>query len=343
MPRAIADSLARLDAGQTLSEQEARAVFETLLTGDLDQARIEALLVAIARRGPTVDELVGAARALRAGATPVRITSSDRPILDTCGTGGAPKLFNVSTISAIVTAAAARGRALVAKHGNRSRTGRGSAELLEALGVNIGASPEVQARCLEDLGLCFSYAPGHHSGARHAAAARKAVGIPTIFNLLGPLANPAGATCQIVGTYSEENAAKLAAALGRLGVQRAMVVTSQDGRDELTTTAVNIIYDVPGPPAPTELASTSLGFASATAAQLTADSLDESVGLARAILHRNPVARAAADIVLLNTAGALRVSGLTDSWRQGIAMAREAIDSGAAERTLARWVVLSNS
>jgi anthranilate phosphoribosyltransferase len=342
-PLPIAALIDRLNRGLVLSEPEARSVFQVLLAGKLDQSIVEAILLAIAKRGPAVDELVGAALALRADATPVPITSHGRPILDTCGTGGAPKLFNVSTISAMVIAAAAKGRILVAKHGNRSRTGRGSAELLEALGLNISASPEVQGRCLEELGICFSFAPDHHPGARHAAAARKTLGVPTIFNLLGPLANPAGATCQIVGTYSTENAERLSAALSRLGVQRAMVVTSRDGRDEFTTTAPNLVYDIPGSQEPYELDSATLGLPSASAEPLTAGSLPASVALARAILARSPGADAARDLVLLNSAAGFLVCGLTGSWQQGIALAREAIDSGAAESTLTRWIALSNS
>jgi anthranilate phosphoribosyltransferase len=342
--RPIADLLARLGAGGSLSEPETQTLFNAVLAGHLDQPQIEAMLLAIAKRGPTVDELVGAARALRSHATPVQITSRGRPILDTCGTGGAPKLFNISTISAIVTAAAAKGRVLVAKHGNRSRTGRGSAELLEALGVNISASPEVQARCLNEIGLCFSFAPGHHPAARHAAAARKALGIPTIFNLLGPLANPAGATCQVIGTYSLENARKLALASTRLGVQRAMVITSADGRDELTTTALNWIIEVPArSEEPRELAAESFGLATGTAENLTADSLPASVALARAILDRSPDASPARDVVLLNVAAALIVSGISDTWMDGLKRAEQAVASGAAAATLSRWIALSHS
>jgi anthranilate phosphoribosyltransferase len=343
VPRPIAESLERLSAGGSLTELETRQVFETLLAGGLDQPAIESMLLALAKRGPTVDELVGAARALRANATPVRITADGRPILDTCGTGGGPKLFNVSTISAIVTAAAAEGRVLVAKHGNRSRTGRGSAELLEALGVNIAARPEAQARCLDELGLCFFFAPDHHPGARHASAARKALGTPTIFNLLGPLANPAGATCQFSGTWSIENARKLAQALSRLGSERAMVVTSQDGRDELTTTATNLIFEVPDTQdQPIELDAASLGLRPQNVENLQVDSLSGAAALAREILNGSPQAAPARAMVLLNVAGALMVTGIAEGWQEGLAMGRTAVESGAAGRTLDRWVLLSH-
>ncbi len=328
--------------GRPLAEPEAESVFATLLAGGLDESRIAAMLAAIASRGPTVDELVGAARAMRRFATPVAIPATSLPVLDTCGTGGAPKLFNVSTLGAIVTAAAARGQVLVAKHGNRSRTGRGSAEVLEALGVNIHASPEVQAKCLREIGVCFSYAPDHHPAARHAAAVRKKLGFPTIFNLLGPLVNPAGATCQLVGTYSKENAAKLAAAIARLGTRRSMVVTSEDGLDELTTTAPNVVHLIEeGRVTTSSLDAVSLGLRRTTIAELRADSLDAAVAIARAVLEGVP--GPALEMVLLNAAASMHAAGVVADVRAGLVMARGAVASRESERTLARFVEITAS
>ena len=198
----------RLVAGERLSEDEASTVFEALLSGELDEAQIGCILSLIQARGVTVDELVGAARAMRAHVTPVPFTPREGEVLiDTCGTGGAAKTFNVSTAAAIVAAASEPPpgsgirRVVVAKHGNRSRTGRGSAEVLAGLGVNIEASPEVQARCLKEIGVCFSFAMRHHPAMRHAAGPRRSLGFPTLFNLLGPLTNPARAPRQLLGVY----------------------------------------------------------------------------------------------------------------------------------------------
>lgn len=336
------DIFNHLLAGQTLSQTQAEDVFSRLLKGELNDAQTGALLALIAIRSPTVDELVGAARVLRTFATPIALDGIHAPVIDTCGTGGAPKLFNVSTIGAIVTAAAAGGRVLVAKHGNRSRTGRGSAELLEALGVNIHASPQVQRRCLEEVGICFSFAPNHHPAAKHAAGVRKSLDFPTIFNLLGPLANPAGVRRQLVGTYSPENASKLANALARLGAESAIVVTSVDGLDELTTTAENLVFAVrDGTVTSNRLDARSFGFAPATIGELQADSLLDAVKIAQEILDGQSGPRR--DLVLLNAGVSLHVGGAADSVQHGAALAAEAIDSGAAGRCLGAFVRLSCS
>jgi anthranilate phosphoribosyltransferase len=332
----------RLLDGGTLPEGDAQVLFTVLLTGGLAEEEIGAMLAAIASRGPTVDELVGAAWAMRAYATPIVLPQTNLPILDTCGTGGAPKLFNISTIGAIVVAAAAPGRVIVAKHGNRSRTGRGSAEVLEALGVNIHAPPAVQAACVREIGLCFAFAPDHHPAAKHASAVRKKLGFPTIFNLLGPLVNPAGATRQLVGTYSIENAEKLARALARLGTERAMVVSSRDGLDELTTTAANVVFEVVGGQVErSDLDAASFGVARAMLPQLQAHSLEETVSIARSVLAGE--SGAALDIVALNAAASLRICGVCGSIAEGLPLAREAVVSGRAARVLERFVELSQS
>jgi anthranilate phosphoribosyltransferase len=335
--------LRRVTAGGTLAESETTSLFDAVFSSHLEDAAVFELLQALSMRGPTLDELVGAARTMRRHATPVQLDAAvvaGRPILDTCGTGGAPKLFNVSTIGAIVTAAAAGGRVLVAKHGNRSRTGRGSAELLEALGVNIHASPAAQSRCLQEIGICFSFAPDHHPGARHAAAARKALGRPTIFNLLGPISNPAGATRQLIGTYSEHNAQLIASALARLGAEHAMVVTSHDGLDELTTSAPNWVFTVRGMDvARTILDAPTMNIPRATVAQLQADSLPQAVQVARSVLAGEPGVHT--DLVALNVAASLIVAGISPDLGSGLDSAQEAMQSGRAQQTLNRWVQVS--
>lgn len=328
--------------GRSLNESQAETVFERLLSDRLDEGQIGALLALIATRGPSVDELVGAARVLRRFVTPVSTPSGRGRVIDTCGTGGAPKLFNVSTIGAIVTAAAAPGRVLVAKHGNKSRTGRGSAEVMQALGVRVDASPEVQERCLREIGVCFSFAPAHHPSARHVAGVRKNLGFPTIFNLLGPLANPAGATRQLVGTYSLSNAAKLAAALARLGAERAMVVHSTDGLDELTTSAVNVIWHVEGKSVREEqLDARDLGFATARLDDLRVETLDDAVRIVRSVIDGEPGPRR--DLVELNAGASLWIAGCVGSMAEGVALARLAIDDGSARRTLDALIRLTTT
>ncbi len=294
-----------------------------------------------------MDELVGSIKALRAKARLIALIDPGTPagkppppILDTCGTGGAPKLFNVSTIGAIVTAAAGGGEVWVAKHGNRSRTGRGSSELLEALGVGISAPAEVQARCLREIGVCYAHAPDHHPGARHAAAARKRLGV-TIFNLLGPLANPAGATHQLVGTWTPQNAEKLAMALARLGCRRAWVVTSADGLDELTTTAGNLVFEVAdGRVERRDFDAGSLGLPRARREELSVGSLEEAVGVARRVLAGESGPHT--DMVALNAGASLSIAGVAPTLAEGVAMARAAIDRGEGERVLRELIRLTN-
>ncbi len=337
--------LRQLLTGAPLSERQSQAAFEQILSGLWSEAHIGAMLALIASRpgGPTVDELVGGARVMRRHVTPVALPAGARGrLIDTCGTGGAPKAFNVSTIAAIVTAAAAPGRVLIAKHGSTSRTGRGSAELMQSLGVNVAATPEAQSRCLEKLGVCFCFAIHHHPAMKHAAPARKALGFPTIFNLLGPLTNPAGAPRQLMGTYSASLADKLAHTLARLGAEKAIVVTSHDGLDELTITDTNIVHTVErGAISTRVLDARSLGLTPAPFESLAAATLDDATRIAREVLagakgpHR--------DMVMLNVAGALVAADAAADFADGVAQAASAIDSGAASRTLDALVAESNA
>jgi anthranilate phosphoribosyltransferase len=335
------DILARLLAKGTLSEAESQGVFMRILSGESDPAHTAALLALIASRGPSVDELVGGARAMRAHVTRVQPPDGRGVLIDTCGTGGAPKTFNVSTVGAIITAAAGAGRVLVAKHGSVSKTGRGSAEVMQALGVNVAASAEVQARCLRELGVCFSFAMHHHPAMKHAAPVRKTLGFPTIFNLLGPLTNPAGATRQLIGTYSQSVAQKLAETLLRLGVDRAMVVTSEDGLDEITLTAPttarlienNVIHTFTIEPQHMHMPRCTLD-------DLQAESLEDSVAIFRSVLsgERDPKT----DMALLNAGAALFVAGAAESVHQGVSAARDAVRSGQAASVLDGLVRVSN-
>jgi len=240
-PGDLTPFLRKLVRGETLTEDESRVAFEEIASGESHHAEIGAFLALLATRLPTVDEIVGAATVMRARVERVPCRTDPRTIVDTAGTGGAPKSFNVSTAAAIVAAAAG---AKVAKHGNRSRTGRGSAEVMERLGVHVDASPSVQARCLDEVGICFCFAIHHHPAAKHVMPVRRTLGIPTIFNLLGPLTNPAGAGRQVMGVYAREFVRPIAEALVRLGSTHALVFHSDDGLDEISVGALTRVAEV---------------------------------------------------------------------------------------------------
>ncbi|MBX3388975.1 MAG: anthranilate phosphoribosyltransferase [Phycisphaeraceae bacterium] len=320
-------ALADLAKGRGLSALASEEVFEQLLLGNLDAGQIASLLSLIEAKGASADELVGAATSMRRHVTPVPLNEEIRArVIDTCGTGGAPKLFNVSTIAALVAAGAG---AKVVKHGNRSRTGRGSAEIMQALGVNVEASPEVQAKCVEQAGLCFCFAIHHHPATRAAAPVRKSLGFPTIFNLLGPLTNPGRATRQLLGVSRTEHVRIVAEALSRLGCTRAMVVHADDGFDELSTTSSNLVAHVEGESVRTvTIHPEQFGLSRSTREALQADSLEEAVGIARDVLHGKVGAKG--DMVLLNAGAAMYVSGEANDLREGIGLARAAVDTGRA-------------
>jgi anthranilate phosphoribosyltransferase len=339
----IREVLSQLVAGHRLKDDQAESLFEDLLSGRLDEAQIAAVLALIQTRSPTVDELVGAARVMRRHVTPIPCLP-DMPgvIIDTCGTGGTPKTFNISTVAALVVAGAAPGKVRVAKHGNRSRSGRGSAELLGALGVNVDAPPAVQARCLEKAGVCFCFAVHHHPATKHAANARKSLGIPTIFNLLGPLTNPAAATHQLIGVYEEAAVALVASALARLGAERALVVHGRDGMDEISTTNTTVAALVEGGKVRMmELDYQPLGIPRATMAELQAWDLSQAVAMAKGVLEGKP--GAPRDIVLLNAAAALWIAGVSSNIPAGIDLAAQSIDSGGALRSLSALIEVSKS
>lgn len=334
------DTLRTLLAGNTLSRDQSMDLFRAILSGDADPAQIGAALALIQSRGVTTEELIGAATVMREHVTPVPVDPALRPrLIDTCGTGGAPKTFNISTAAAIIAAAAGnlegQPRLLVAKHGNRSRTGRGSAEVLAQLGINIDATPEQQARCLQQAGICFCFAIHHHPAMRHAAAPRKALGFPTIFNLLGPLTNPAGARRQLLGVYDADRLETVAHTLAALGTERAMVVRGDDGLDEITTTTTTTIAHVRGGSVEFELFDPrSVGIERSTLADLQAGDLGEAAAVIRAILSGEPGPKS--DIAVLNAAAALVVGGVVETISDGVAMGQAVLVDGAALATLDR-------
>lgn len=329
-PGDLTPHLKTLLAGRTLSEREATAAFEAIASGHAHEAEMGALLALLATRMPTVDEIVGAAKVMRANVTRVPCSSAPSEIVDTAGTGGAPKSFNVSTLAAVVAAGAG---AKVAKHGNRSRTGRGSAEVLERLGVNINASPEVQGACLDEANICFCFAVHHHPAARHVLPVRRALGVPTLFNLLGPLTNPAGAGRQVMGVYAGHFVHPIAEALVRLASTHALVVHSDDGLDEISIAVPTRVAEVRnGAVTDWTIDPRRLGLERADPLELAPRSLEEAAMLFTNILTGEERGARRA-MVLVNAAAAIYVSGIADSIETGIGLAAEAIDFGKALMT----------
>jgi anthranilate phosphoribosyltransferase len=327
----LRDILLKLSRREDLSRQEARDAFALIMSGQASDAQIGGLLVGLAAKGSTVDELAGAAIVLREQALHIPIANSG-VILDTCGTGGDVRgTFNISTAAALITAAAG---VPVVKHGNRSASGRsGSADVLEKLGVQLQADPHRLARCLAEANICFAFARNHHPAMKFVAAARTALGIPTIFNLLGPLTNPARARHQLLGVFAPELTERLAYVLRELGSERAWVVCAQDGMDELSTilpTRVSELRD--GTVKSWTLDPRSLGLAVPRFEDLQAADVAESARMILAILHgeKGPPR----DIALLNAAGALVVAGRATDMPAGLRLAQTAVDDGAAAKTL---------
>jgi len=351
MPKSadIHDVLSRLCAGETLSEAASEGIFDALLNGSLEPTQIAALLALLQSRPITPDELTGAARVMRAKVDRVPYQAPQGTVIvDTCGTGGAPKTFNVSTAAALVIAGCEPDtgsgveRVVAAKHGNRSRTGRGSAEVLAQLGVNIDASPEVQARCLDRAGVCFCFAIHHHPAMKHAAPVRRSLGFPTIFNLLGPLTNPCAATRQLIGVYRPEFVALVSETLRRLGAEHAIVAHSDDGLDELSVTSpttLGIVRD--GVIATERIDPTSLGLETASIESLRARDEAHAAEMVRAVLAGE--AGPATDMVALTSGAALIVAGAVESIEKGIDAARASIRSGRAREALQSLASVSHA
>ena len=341
--------LRSLIASRPLDESTSERVFLALLNGAFDEAQIGGLLSLIQTLPPNAQTLTGAARAMRAHVERVPYTlKSGEALLDTCGTGGAPKSFNVSTAAAIVAASvtppqgSAISRVVVAKHGNRSRTGRGSAEVLQTLGVQVDATPDKQSQCLQEAGVCFCFAIHHHPAMKHAIGPRRSLGFPTIFNALGPLTNPAGADRQLIGVYDDALVEPMAQTLANLGATRAMVAHSSDGLDELSTTAPTRIMHVrDGQLQEETIDSVDLGLPRATLDQLQARSVEHSAEIMLDIFAGKPSPYR--DMVTLSAGAAIVVSGVCDSISEGISLAREAIDSGKTKATLDRLIEVSRA
>jgi anthranilate phosphoribosyltransferase len=347
----ILDALHRIaNHRQSLSREEAHAVMTEVLTGQCSDAQIAALLVALHMKGESVEEIVGFAEAIRAAAVPLDLhtdsildtsgTGRDA-LVDTCGTGGdASGTFNISTATAFVVAGAG---VRVAKHGNRSVTSKcGSADVMEALGVNIGLSVAKVAECLEQVGIAFLFAPAMHSAMKHVQTARRELHLRTVFNLLGPLTNPARATCQVVGVYSADLVEKLAEALSMLGLHRALVVHGSDGLDEITITGPTRVGELRDGQVHTyEIAPEEFGLQRAKLDDISGGDAARNAALIREVLSGKKSARR--DVVLLNASAALVAAGRADHLRDALPIAAKAIDSGAALAKLNALVAFTSA
>src|SRR2546425_4367538 len=325
--------------GIHLSRAQAAAAMDAMLDGNAPVAQMSALLVALRMKGETPDEIAGAAQALRSRATRVEV-SGDR-LIDTCGTGGdASHTFNISTTSAFVAAA---GGARVAKHGTRAVSSKcGSADVLAALGVEVELAPEAVAACIDECGIGFLFAPRHHAAMRHVAPVRKELGIRTLFNLLGPLANPAGARRQLLGVPAPHLVPVLAATLVELGAERAFVVHGHGGLDEISPAGSTRVAEVRGGGVREyEVTPEELGVTRGAVEDLRGGDADRNAALLREVLRGEKGVRRSA--VLLNAGAAIAAAGVCESMRDGVRLAEQAIDSGAALDRLEQFVRASRA
>ncbi len=315
---------------EDLDAAAAEEAMQVILSGRASTAQIAALLVALRMKGETAGELIGFARAMRAMASPVLPNLEGVPLVDTCGTGGdAHGTFNISTIAAFVVAGAG---VRVAKHGNRSISSRcGSADVLERLGVRVAVNAGQAARAIREIGIGFLFAPAFHPATKHAHAARLELKMRTIFNLLGPLTNPAGATAQLAGAPSEDAAGLMAEALAALGLERGFVVHGSDGLDEITITGPTLAYEIRhGEVTRRTLTPADFGVAPCSLEELKGGDPEQNCAIARAVLTgaRGPKR----DVVLVNASAALVVADRAANFAEGMAVAAESIDTGAALR-----------
>ena len=340
-PAPLQRALVALANRQSLSEQEASDVFGIVMRGDATPAQLGGLLLALRVKGETAEEVAGAARALRAAM--IRVPAVGSHLVDTCGTGGgAVTTFNISTAAAFVAAGAG---ASVAKHGNRSFTSQcGSADVIEALGVRIALDATQAAHALQEACITFLFAPHFHPAMKHAAPVRRELGVPSVMNLLGPLANPAGVRRQVVGVADRERAPLMAEALARLGTEHALVVHGEVGMDEISPTGATAVWEVRGGVVTSwRLDPARYGLAIADVAALRGGKPGVNAQRVEGLLRNEPGDPAGAAAVLLNAAAAIYVAGLARTYDDGLARAREALGSGSARRALERLRAASTS
>jgi anthranilate phosphoribosyltransferase len=330
----VTPAVDRVASGHDLSADEAAAVLREIMEGRVTEVQTAAFLIALRTKGETVDEVAGLAATMRDLAKRVELSQPD--VVDTAGTGGGAPSFNVSTTAALLAAAAG---ATIAKHGNRSATGRcGSADVLEALGARIDLEPPAIAECIADVGFGFMFAPMHHQATRYVVPVRRELAVRTIFNLLGPLTNPAGAKRQVIGVSDPGYLETMAGALARLGSESALIVSAEDGLDELSVSAPTRVVELKdGDIHSFTLTPEEAGLDRASSESLAQGEPEENAGVARGVLggKTEGVERS---LVLINAGAALYVGGAADSIAAGVTKAGEAIDSGAAAELLDRYV-----
>jgi anthranilate phosphoribosyltransferase len=321
-------------SGQSLSRQDATAVLSEIMAGNASEVQIAGFLIALRTKGETVEELAGLAQAMRAFATPVSVDRND--LLDTAGTGGGRRTFNVSTTAALIAAGAG---CVVAKHGNRSATGlSGSADVLEALGARIDLEPDAVARCIEDVGFGFMFAPAHHRATRYVVPVRRELAVRTIFNFLGPLTNPAGASRQVIGVSDARYLETMAGALALLGTRHALLVSSEDGLDELSISGDTRVVEVIGDQIRSyTITPEEVSLRPAPAESIPGGDPAQNADTARRIFAGEP--GPPRDLAVLNAGAAIYAGGGAQTLGEGVRRAEEAIDDGAAAIALERFVV----
>lgn len=335
----IREAIEIVTSGRSLSFEQAAEVMEEIMSGGTTPAQFAAFVTALRIRGETVEEIAGLASVMRAKAIPVQVGT---PVLDTCGTGGDSSLtFNISTAAAFVVAGAG---VKVAKHGNRAMSSQcGSADVLESLGVKIDLGAEAVAQCINTVGIGFMFAPAFHPAMRYAAAPRREIGIRTVFNILGPLTNPARAEFQVVGVPSRELGEKIAFALQRLGTKHSLVVYGMSGMDEISINGESLVWDVSQDRVlpPYGVSPEDFGFEEASMVEVRGGTAEQNAEIVRSILGGEPGPRR--NIVIMNAAAALLASMQVSDIREGVDVAREAIDSGRAQARLDELIKLSRS
>lgn len=327
----------KIASGESLTQQESRSAFNYMMSGDATGAQIGAFLMGLRLRGETIEEITGAAEAMRAKAHFIKAPDN---AVDTCGTGGdGSHTYNISTAAAIVLAASG---VSVAKHGNRAISSKsGSADVLETLGINIDAPMDVVERCVADIGIGFMMATRHHSAMRHVGPSRTSLGTRTIFNLLGPLSNPAGTKYQVIGVFDKKWTAPLAEVLGKLGSEKVWVVHGADGLDELSISGPSYVSEyAQGKVTSFEVTPEDAGLKNYALSEIRGGDATQNATALRDVLKG--AKNAYREIVLLNCAAALLVAGKANDLKQGAIIAAKAIDSGAAHKKLDQWITMSN-
>jgi anthranilate phosphoribosyltransferase len=332
----LTEAIDLLAARRDLSVEQSASVLAEIMGGNASETQTAAVLIALRTKGETVDELVGLATTMRLLATPVTTGRDD--LIDTAGTGGGRPTFNVSTTAALIAAGAG---CAVAKHGNRSATGlSGSADLLEALGVRIDLAPDAVARCIEEAGFGFMFAPAHHGATRHVIPVRKELAVRTIFNFLGPLTNPAGASRQVIGVSDPAFLHTIAGALASLGAVKALVVSSADGLDEMSTAGTTTVVEVDGGRITTfEVAPEDVGLPRSTFDAVAGGTPEQNAAVTRRIFAGEGGPQR--DLAALNAGAAIYVAGRVESLEEGVRAAETALDSGAAAEALDTLVALT--